>query len=129
MGGLSGADTIAEKAELGGSREARDRSHPAFAETHHPFDALGGEASGSGLGGGRCKVSGDALPATDGRQVLAPPAGRRVTAVRRFMPPCRFGVVPAPPFASAEVGVGSSRSLTGVVRVAAVEARVDAPLL
>lgn len=75
-------------------------------EAHHPLDERGGQPARAGRRGPGRGVLGHVLPSADGGQVGAPPVGRRVTAVLRFMPPLRFGVVPAPPFPSEDVGVG-----------------------
>lgn len=50
------------------------------------------------------------FPSTDGGKVVAPPFGRRVTAVLRLFPPALFVLVPGPPVPSDAVGVGKKEA-------------------
>lgn len=86
-GSLLGDEAVAEQPELRGAGQALGPGDPAFGQAQHPLNEIGGQPRRARQGGHRGGAFGHVLPAADGGQVVAPPAGRRVTAVRRFMPP------------------------------------------
>jgi hypothetical protein len=74
--GLFGDDAVAEQVELGSEGKAVRVGGPALGKTHHPFDEVGGESSGVGLGGWWGGAAGEVFPAVDSGVVGAPPVGR-----------------------------------------------------
>lgn len=105
---LRRAYSVANGLELFAAVESRDGSHPSR-DSHKPLGELGRNAYSAArtlFGRGGSGAAGQFFPSADCGQELAPPCGRRITNVRRFIPPVRFGEFPGPPVASEAVGVG-----------------------